>query len=109
MPVTVKTKNDVIVAFIKGEIDHHTAPALRDTIDDAVLNIENAKRVILNFADVTFMDSSGVGLVMGRYRLCKSTGKTLSVTDLSKRDYFIMKMSGMEKIAELKEKGGASK
>ncbi len=105
MPVNIKTNNDVLVAFIKGEIDHHTSPLIRDLIDDAVVSTEKAKRVILNFSEVTFMDSSGVGLVMGRYRLCSQLGKTLSVTDLSERDYFIMKMSGIEKIAEISKKG----
>ena len=59
---------------------------------------------MLDFYDVSFMDSSGVGLVMGRYRLASAKGKKLKVNNLSKRDYIIMKMSGIEKLAEINQR-----
>lgn len=104
MPVTLKNRNGTLTAFIKGEIDHHTVPEIRDAIDDAFVSVENINVLVLDFYDVTFMDSSGVGLVMGRYRLVSGKGKKLKVKNLSKRDYTIMKMSGIEKLAELKER-----
>lgn len=104
MPVTLKNRNGTLTAFIKGEIDHHTVPEIRDTIDDAFVRLENVSVLVLDFYDVTFMDSSGVGLVMGRYRLVAGKGKKLKVNNLSKRDYTIMKMSGIEKLAEIKER-----
>ncbi len=104
MPVTLKNRNGTLTAFIKGEIDHHTVPDIRDAIDDALVSLENIDALVLDFYDVTFMDSSGVGLVMGRYRLASSKGKKLKVNNLSKRDYVIMKMSGIEKLAEIKQR-----
>ena len=104
MPVTFKNRNGTLTAFIKGEIDHHTVPDIRETIDDAFVSVENIDALVLDFYDVTFMDSSGVGLVMGRYRLASSKGKKLKVNNLSKRDYVIMKMSGIEKLAEIKQR-----
>ena len=104
MPVTFKNRNGTLTAFIKGEIDHHTVPDIRDAIDDAFVSVENIDALVLDFYDVTFMDSSGVGLVMGRYRLASSKGKSLKVNNLSKRDYMIMKMSGIEKLAEIKQR-----
>jgi len=104
MPVTVKNKNGIMTAFIKGEIDHHTAPEIRESIDDAFTTVENTELLVLDFSDVTFMDSSGVGLVMGRYRLVAGKGKKLRVDNLSKRDYVIMKMSGIEKLAETNQR-----
>ena len=104
MPVTLKNRNGTLTAFIKGEIDHHTVPDIRDAIDDAFVSVENIDGLVLDFYDVTFMDSSGVGLVMGRYRLASSKGKSLKVNNLSKRDYMIMKMSGIEKLAEIKQR-----
>ncbi len=104
MPVTFKNRNGTLTAFIKGEIDHHTVPDIRDAIDDALVSLENFDALVLDFYDVTFMDSSGVGLVMGRYRLASSKGKRLKVNNLSKRDYVIMKMSGIEKLAEIKQR-----
>ena len=104
MPVTFKNRNGTLTAFIKGEIDHHTAPEIREAIDDAFVSVENINVLVLDFYDVTFMDSSGVGLVMGRYRLASGRGKKLKVNNLSKRDYTIMKMSGIEKLAEIKQR-----
>ncbi len=104
MPVIIKSKGDTLFALIKGEIDHHTAPDIRESIDDAILMYENTKRLILDFSEVTFMDSSGVGLVMGRYRLSAKKNKSLLIDNLSERDYKIMKMSGIEKLAEIRKK-----
>lgn len=104
MPVTLKSKKGVLTAYIKGEIDHHTAPAIREMIDDTFLSLENTELLVLDFGEVTFMDSSGVGLVMGRYRLVAANGKKIMVDNLSDRDYRIMKMSGIEKLAEVKRK-----
>ena len=104
MSVIVKTKNDTLFAFIKGEIDHHTAPEIREAIDDAIVMCENAKEIVLDFSGVSFMDSSGVGLVMGRYKLIAGKQKKLRVQNLSERDYKIMKMSGIEKLAKISKK-----
>ncbi len=109
MPVTIKSKNGIVTAYLKGDIDHHTAPGMRDAVDDAISNIESAKTVVLDFSEVSFMDSSGVGLVMGRYRLCVQCHKKLRVDNLGERDYKILKMSGIEKIAEINKKKGNEK
>ncbi|MBE6752611.1 MAG: STAS domain-containing protein [Ruminococcaceae bacterium] len=105
MSVTIKRKNDYIYAFIKGEIDHHTAPEIRETIDDALSTSESAKMLVLDFNEVSFMDSSGVGLVMGRYRYATTLGKKIRVDNLDNRNYKIMQMSGIERIAEINKKG----
>lgn len=105
MSVTIKRKNDYIYAFIKGEIDHHTAPEIRETIDDALSTSESAKVLVLDFNEVSFMDSSGVGLVMGRYRYATTLGKKIRVDNLDNRNYKIMQMSGIERIAEINKKG----
>jgi stage II sporulation protein AA (anti-sigma F factor antagonist) len=104
MPVTIKRKNDYLYAFLKGEIDHHTAPNIREAIDDALSSSESAKILVLDFNDVSFMDSSGVGLVMGRYRYATTLGKKVRVDNLDERNYKIMQMSGIPKIAEINGK-----
>ena len=105
MSVTIKRKNEYVYAFLKGEIDHHTAPEIRETIDDALMTSETAKILVLDFGEVSFMDSSGVGLVMGRYRYAATLGKKIRVDNLDNRNYKIMQMSGIEKIAEINKKG----
>ena len=105
MPVSIKRKKDVVFAFIKGEVDHHTAPEIRETIDEALSFSESATTLVMDFSEVNFMDSSGVGLVMGRYRYAQSLGKKIRVENLDERNYKIMMMSGISKIAEIKRKG----
>ena len=92
--------------YLKGEIDHHTAPGIRETVDEAIIANEMVKMVVLDFGGVSFMDSSGVGLVMGRYRLIAPADKKLKVHNLSERDYKIMKMSGIENLAEISKREG---
>jgi stage II sporulation protein AA (anti-sigma F factor antagonist) len=104
MSVVIKNKAKVIYAYLKGEIDHHTAPEMRNAIDDALIMNEKFDLLVLDFSGVTFMDSSGVGLVMGRYRIIASKNKHLKIENLSERDYKIMKMSGIEKLAEISKK-----
>lgn len=104
MSVTIKTKDSQMYAFIKGEIDHHTVPSIREQIDDAVCDCGNVNTLVLDFGDVSFMDSSGVGLVMGRYRFITPMNIKLRVDNLSNRDYKIMRMSGIEKLAQINQK-----
>ena len=79
MPVTVKNKSGVITALIKGDIDHHSAPAIREAVDDAVISSDCVKMLVLDFSGVTFMDSSGVGLILGRGRHISALGGRLAV------------------------------
>lgn len=87
--------------FLDGEIDHHTAPSVRNAIDEAVL-MNSPKRLVLDFSSVSFMDSSGVGLIMGRYKLINGQNGTLEVRGLKKRDKRIVEMSGLKKLVEIR-------
>lgn len=64
-----------VTIWLSGELDHHAARSLREQIDGAV-DRTGAKRLRLDFEGVTFMDSSGIGLVMGRYRLMQLARRT---------------------------------
>ena len=90
-----------VSALLSGEIDHHTAAAMRADIDAAAA-AQQPK--ILRLADVTFMDSSAVGLVMGRYRLLQGWQGKLEVTNLSERDYKMMRLAGMQALCTLSQK-----
>ena len=104
MPVQIKLKEKTMLVLLKGEIDHHSAPDMREAIDDAIITNDAAKHIILDFSAVSFMDSSGVGLVMGRYRFITPMNIKLRVDNLSNRDYKIMRMSGIEKLAQINKK-----
>ena len=70
--VTFTGADDLLVAYLSGEIDHHSAQMLRQQID-AEISARMPARLILDFGGVTFMDSSGIGLILGRARQMQAT------------------------------------
>ncbi len=103
MSVKINVTGEVVTAQLSGELDHHSAKEMREEIDSAIeLNMPTL--LILDFKDITFMDSSGIGLVMGRYRNLQKNSADLHITNLSPSIYKVMKLAGMEKLARL-EKG----
>ena len=104
MSVRIGVKGEVVTAFLEGELDHHNAKEIREAIDSAIeLNMPTL--LVLDFSGITFMDSSGIGLVMGRYRLLSRTGAELQITGTSPSIYKVMKLSGIERLAKM-EIGG---
>lgn len=104
MSVKTEFENDTLYCRLEGEIDHHSALSMRLAIDEQIEN-SRPKETVLDFSGVTFMDSSGIGLVMGRYKLCNECGGTLTVCGLSDSSYKVMKLAGLGGIAVIK-KGG---
>ena len=94
--IDCQRREDALVVHVKGEIDHHSAVAVRTDLD-AQITAEQPSRVILELSAVDFMDSSGLGLIMGRYALIKRYGGTLAVLDPSPAVVKIMKLAGMER------------
>ena len=107
MPVKFEKEIDkngeiTLTAQLIGEIDHHSAVEIRECIDSAVKLIK-PKGLTLDFSGVTFMDSSGVGLVMGRYKLMNYFGGSVTVKNVSERNEKILRLSGIEKIASIEK------
>lgn len=67
-----------LVAYLSGEIDHHSAQTLRREID-AQVDARMPELLTIDFSGVTFMDSSGVGLILGRERYITCLGGRLTV------------------------------
>lgn len=94
-----KHKNNLLVQF-KGELDHHTTENVRQKIDNQYFD-QRLKNIILDLRGLTFMDSSGIGLIMGRYRNCiEKNGSVAIVSDNNYVDK-MLKMSGLLKIIKV--------
>lgn len=102
MSVEIRTNGETVTAYLSGELDHHSAKEMREAIDTAV-ELNMPSRLVLNFKNVSFMDSSGIGLVMGRYRILSRTGAELNITGTSEQIYKVMKLAGIERLAKLEE------
>lgn len=100
MSVLVNHDKNVVTAKIQGDIDHHTAASIRTTIDENVERLR-PKTLIIDFSEVSFMDSSGIGLIMGRYNTMKLLGGSLQVENPTPSIEKILRISGMPKLAKI--------
>ncbi len=76
--VKLEQEKGTLVARLVGEIDHHGAEMMRVRIDDRI-GCHMPEKLVLDFSDVTFMDSSGVGLILGRHRIVSEHGGVVVV------------------------------
>ncbi len=102
MPVRMDKNDKRMTAYIMGEIDHHSAKEIREEIDAQVESFL-PEILLLDFKDVTFMDSSGIGLVMGRYKLMRTIGGEVKVTNVSAHIKKVMRLAGLDKLAVIEK------
>ncbi len=97
MPVHLIYREESVRAELIGEIDDYTARQMREAIDPAISRL-HPKKLILDFSAVPFMDSSGIGLIIGRYKLMRLWEGEVTLSGMSRRIEMIVKLSGAEKI-----------
>lgn len=97
MDMTTLVKDDKMVIYLSGEIDHHTAREIREGIDRLIIS-HRPKTFILDLEGIDFMDSSGLGLVLGRYKKIKETGADMYISNADDRTMRILKMAGVDKL-----------
>ncbi len=95
-------QENCLTIFLPGELDHHSAEDIRVNAD-FLINHHQIKCVIFDFADTDFMDSSGIGVLMGRYRLICLIGGEVWAVNVSPRMKKILTMSGVTRIIQLYE------
>ena len=97
MRFTKNMENGVLTVTLYGELDHHGAFEVRSGID-AAIDSEHPQKVVLRLSEVHFCDSSGLGLLMGRYRKALLAGVPLAVLDPSEAVARIMRLAGLDKL-----------
>lgn len=88
-----------LVVPVKGELDQHLANILRARIDP-VLEREGIRDIIYDFADTNFMDSSGIGMIMGRHRQVAYLGGRTGVCNVSRPLERVIRMAGLYRIVQ---------
>ena len=91
-----KTGNNLLVT-LSGDIDHHSAQEISEGIARDFRH-SHCKNIIINFSDVSFMDSSGIGMLIGRYKETEIFGGRLAAVSISRELMKIFKVSGLYKI-----------
>lgn len=105
MSVQLQYKDGVLTAKMSGEIDHHSAREIRETIDDAAQKVK-PYCLRLDFSGVPFMDSSGIGLILGRVRLFQLWKGHVVVCGLSSSLNKMVELSGISSVAAVERRVG---
>lgn len=95
-------KENILIVRLSGELDHHEAKQLREKWQ-TVLFENDVHHVIVNFSEVTFMDSSGLGVILGRYKEVLQLGGKLVICSVNHAIKRLFEMSGILKIVQLEE------
>lgn len=94
MEVMFRRSETALITLLYGDIDHHTASALRQTIDQSMKEF-GCRNLVMDFSGVGFMDSAGIGVVLGRYKRMMKTGGNLCICGCSPHVERLLEMAGV--------------
>lgn len=100
MKLNIKSENGTAVAQLSGEIDHHSTKELRAELDKFVITMQ-PETLAIDLSSITFMDSSGIGLIIGRYKLLKECGGKLEIRSPQPYIRRVLRLSGIERIVKI--------
>jgi len=92
-----KPIQDQVTVVLAGELDHYTASQIRTQLDD-ILQDPRITHLVLDLENLTFMDSSGIGVLLGRLRTLQLRGGRLSVQNMQPPIAKLFQLSGMQRV-----------
>ena len=98
MNVSFQAEDHILLIHMDGELDHHSAELVKKSTDEQIES-NKIRDIVFNFKNVRFMDSSGVGFVMGRYKKIQEAGGRVAVIGTDQYINRILEMSGIYTIA----------
>lgn len=100
--IELEQHRKALIVRLKGELDHHTAEVLKARMEDAIER-GDARNVVLSLKELSFMDSSGLGVILGRYRQISARGGKMVVCDVAPQLVRLFEMSGLFKIVRMEK------
>ncbi|MFB5661578.1 anti-sigma F factor antagonist [Alteribacillus sp. HJP-4] len=97
MEMELEQVNNVLCIRLQGELDHHSSQKLRLQVDD-YLKKGTVRHIIFNLEALTFMDSSGLGVILGRYKQISKNGGEMVVCSVTTPVQRLFELSGLYKI-----------
>ena len=102
MHCEMKKRDNILIVQVEGELDHHYSNEVRKKIDQELMS-SGIKHAIFDFTKLAFMDSSGIGMLVGRYRVVRSMkGETYVICD-DNHVFKILEMSGIFRLIPRKD------
>ncbi|WP_127585952.1 anti-sigma F factor antagonist [Paenibacillus koleovorans] len=91
-----------LIVRLRGELDHHSAETVRTRMEEAILK-GDTRHVVLSLKELSFMDSSGLGVILGRYKQVTGKGGRMVVCEANPAVYRLFELSGLFKILAFQE------
>lgn len=102
MEKNIRKRGNRLTVYVPNELDHHFAEQITKVLDGE-LGKGVIKQLVFDFSETTFMDSSGIGMIMGRKRLLSCCGGTVSAIHVNDRVLRILRLSGIYKHIEISQ------
>lgn len=90
----------LLIVKINGDIDHHSCEEIRSKIDKEI-TLRNPKSILFDMEQVGFMDSSGIGVLIGRYKLIVNNGGKAGMTNVKPQVVRLCEICGLQKIIQI--------
>ena len=100
MHYSFEVEGHALIATLQGELDLHTSPRFKEEITELIASHSNIKHLILDVQDLNFIDSSGLGVILGRYRELEERGGQLFFVQANPQIRRVLQMSGFQKISK---------
>ncbi len=104
MEINFSLKKDTLTVGLSGEIDHHVCDEIRTDIDREFARC-GAVSLNFDFSSVTFMDSSGIGMILGRYKKVTAQGGRVKIRNAGSLVRQLLDMAGVFSLMEYEEDG----
>lgn len=99
MLLDIVSKGDSVVVKLDGELDEHTAPKVRDALDKRIAE-GGFRNFIFDFSRLNFMDSTGIGILLGRYKILKRSGAGIYISSPNRQVDKILSLAGIYTIIQ---------
>lgn len=100
MLMSNQRKSNILIINLEGELDHHHAKEVRDYID-RILEDESIRHLLLDLSRLRFMDSSGIGVFIGRYKIISKRGGQVCLANINQQLDKILELSGLYRILKV--------
>jgi anti-sigma B factor antagonist len=99
LSISSEVREEVTVVHVGGEIDVYTAPVLREHLDEHIM--QGRHQLVVDLGDVSFMDSTGLGVLVGRLKLVRVKNGTLRLVCSSERILKVFSITGLDKVFQI--------
>lgn len=98
MQIKSRIVNKTLYILLCGDLDEYTAQTARKTLDNLLDTQKGFIQIVIDLSELTFMDSTGIGVLIGRYKKMRDQNKPIFITNPSRNAERIFKMSGLYEI-----------